>query len=59
MPDPPSQQRMLALRSVRGLNAGLRRLPRLLLPRTAQVYVGRAREIWLVFLFTVRRWLRV
>jgi membrane protein len=59
MPDPPSQQRMLALRSVRGLNAGLRRLPRLLLPRTAQVDVGRAREIWLVFIYTVRRWLRV
>jgi membrane protein len=59
MPDPPSQQRLLALRSVRGLQAGLRRLPRLLLPRTAQVDVGRPREVWLVFLYTLRRWLRV
>ncbi len=59
MPDPPSQQRLLPLRSVRGLRAGLGRLPRLLLPRTAQVDVSRPREVWLVFVYTVRRWLRV
>lgn len=59
MPDPPSQQRPPPLRSVHGLKAGLRRLPRLLLPRTAQVDVSRAREVWLVFLYTLRRWLRV
>lgn len=59
MPDPPSKPRPRAIRSVRGLQAHLRRLPRLLLPRTAQVDVGRAREAWLVLLYTVRRWLRV
>ncbi len=57
MLDPPSQQS--PLRSVRGLRAGLGQLPRLLLPRTAQVDVSRPREVWLVFVYTVRRWLRV
>ena len=59
MPAPPAQQRRPALRSLRALQAGLRRLPRLLLPRTAQVDVGRPREVWLVFLYTLRRWIRV
>jgi len=60
MSAPPAKPR--PRRSVRDLQAGLRRLrrlPRLLLPRSAQVEVGRVREVWLVLLYTVRRWLRV
>jgi len=66
MPAPPSPQRPperppepRSRRSLRSLRARLRRLPRFLLPRTAQVDVSRAREVWLVFLYTVRRWIRV
>lgn len=44
---------------MRGLRFGLRGLPRLLFPRTAQVDVSRGREVWLVLLYTLRRWLRV
>lgn len=59
MSEPSHQRHLRAERSVRSIEVGLRRLPRFLLPRTAQVDVGRGREAWLVFLYTVRRWLRV
>lgn len=46
-------------RSIKHLRARLRRLPRFLIPRSAQSDVSRAREAWLVFIYTVRRWILV
>ena len=37
----------------------LRRLPRFLIPRSAQAEVSRGREAWLVFVYAVRRWIQV
>lgn len=56
-PQPPPKPPQRPLRpDVRGR---LRRLPRFLIPRVAQGDVSRARETWLVFVYTVRRWIQV
>lgn len=40
----------------RDVQGRLRRLPRFLVPRIAQTEVSRYREVWLVFIYTIRRW---
>jgi membrane protein len=57
MPTPSPKPR--APRSIKDLRGRLRRLPRFLVPRAAQAEVSRVREAWLVFVYTVRRWIQI
>ena len=56
MSDPEPPVRPHPVRDVRGR---LRRLPRFLVPRVAQLEVSRGREAWLVLIYAARRWLQV
>jgi membrane protein len=55
----PSSPDPAASRPARPPRPPLRRLVRHLFPRTAQSDVSRAREVWLVLVYTARRWLRI
>ncbi len=56
MTDPPRIRRPGAVKHWRGQ---LRRLPRFLIPRSAQAEVSRGREAWLVFVYAIRRWIQI
>jgi len=56
VPDPPKIRRIGPVRLLRGQ---LRRLPRFLIPRSAQAEVSRGREAWLVFVYAIRRWIQI
>lgn len=58
-PAPPPRSHAPHASHHRGMRGHLRRLPRFLVPRVAQLEVSRAREVWLVFIYTARRWIQV
>jgi len=59
MSDPEHSPGPVRPHPVRDVRGRLRRLPRFLVPRVAQLEVSRAREAWLVLIYAARRWLQV
>ncbi|MBK7825937.1 YhjD/YihY/BrkB family envelope integrity protein [Nannocystis sp.] len=58
-PDPPRPPALAHPPRHSAVRDRLRRLPRFLVPRVAQVEVSRAREAWLVLVYAARRWIQV